>query len=57
MASEGYVLGLSALAHDPAAALLDPSGKIIAIEEAKLGRSRESTGIPREAIHYCFERA
>jgi len=57
MASEGYVLGLSALAHDPAAALLDPSGKIIAIEEAKLARSRESTGIPREAIHYCFERA
>jgi len=57
MASEGYILGLSALAHDPAAALLDPSGKIIAIEEAKLARTRDATGIPREAIHYCFDRA
>ncbi len=56
MASEGYILGLSALAHDPAAALLDPSGKIIAIEEAKLARTRETMGIPREAIRYCFER-
>ncbi len=57
MASEGYILGLSALAHDPAAALLDPSGKLVAIEEAKLARTREATGIPREAIRYCFERA
>jgi carbamoyltransferase len=57
MGSDGFILGLSALAHDPAAALLDPSGKIIAIEEAKLARAREATGIPREAIRYCFERA
>ena len=56
MASDGYILGLSALAHDPAAALLDPGGKIIAIEEAKLARTRDATGIPREAIRYCFER-
>ncbi len=27
MSSEGYILGLSALAHDPAAALLDPAGE------------------------------
>ena len=57
MASEGYILGLSALAHDPAAALLDPSGAIIAMEESKLARSRDAAGIPREAIRYCFERA
>ncbi|MGA8074969.1 MAG: carbamoyltransferase N-terminal domain-containing protein [Candidatus Acidiferrales bacterium] len=57
MPSEGYILGLSALAHDPAAALLDPGGKIIAIEESKLARTRETMGIPREAIRYCFERA
>ncbi len=57
MAAEGYILGLSALAHDPAAALLDPSGKIIALEEGKLTRSRQATGIPREAIRYCFNRA
>jgi carbamoyltransferase len=57
MAFEGYILGLSALARDPAAALLDPRGEIIAIEESKMLRSREATGIPREAIRYCFERA
>ncbi len=57
MASEGYILGLSGLTHDPAAALLDPRGEIIAIEESKMSRSREAAGIPREAIRYCFERA
>ena len=56
MASEGYILGLSAMAHNPAAALLNPSGKVIAIEEGKLARARETSGIPREAIRYCFER-
>jgi carbamoyltransferase len=57
MASEGYILGLSGLTHDPAAALLDPRGEIVAIEESKMTRSREAAGIPREAIRYCFERA
>jgi carbamoyltransferase len=57
MASEGYILGLSGLTHDPAAALLDPRGEIIAIEESKMSRSPEAAGIPREAIRYCFERA
>ncbi len=57
MASDGYILGLSALAHDPAAALLDPRGEIIAIEESKMARSRDAAGIPREAIRYCFDRA
>ena len=57
MSFEGYILGLSALTHDPAAALLDSRGEIIAIEESKMLRSREATGIPREAIRYCFERA
>ena len=57
MASDGYILGLSALAHDPAAALLDPRGEIIAIEESKMARSRDAAGIPREAIRYCFDHA
>jgi len=57
MPTEGYILGLSALAHDPAAALLDPRGGIDAIEEGKMVRSREFAGIPREAIRFCFERA
>jgi carbamoyltransferase len=57
MASEGYILGLSALAHDSSAALLDPDGNFTAIEEAKLVRSREASGIPREAIRFCFDNA
>jgi carbamoyltransferase len=57
MAPEGYILGLSGLTHDPAAALLGPRGEIVAIEESKMSRSREASGIPREAIRYCFDRA
>ena len=57
MVSDGYILGLSALAHDSSAALLDPHGDFTAIEEAKLIRSREASGIPREAIRFCFENA
>src|SRR5580698_4578070 len=51
------ILGLSALAHDPAAALLSDSGIIAAIEESKLVRRRIAAGIPREAIRFCLERA
>jgi carbamoyltransferase len=50
------ILGLSALAHDSAAALLSDSGIVAAIEESKLVRVRATTGIPREAIRYCLER-
>src|SRR6202142_3089774 len=57
MASDEYILGLSGLTHDPAPALLDPHGELIAIEESKMARSRDAAGIPREAIRYCFERA
>jgi carbamoyltransferase len=52
-----YVLGLSALEHSPAAAILGDSGIIAAMEEAKLVRNRAITGIPRSAIHFCLERA
>jgi carbamoyltransferase len=50
------ILGLSALAHDSAAALLSDSGIVAAIEESKLVRVRATTGIPREAIRFCLER-
>jgi carbamoyltransferase len=50
------ILGLSALAHDSAAALLSDSGIVAAIEESKMVRVRATTGIPREAIRYCLER-
>ncbi len=51
------ILGLSGLAHDSAAALLSDSGIVAAMEESKLVRMRATTGIPREAIRYCLERA
>ena len=52
-----YILGLSAMGHDSAAALLGDSGIVAAMEERKLERSRAIEGIPREAIRYCLERA
>jgi carbamoyltransferase len=52
-----YILGISAMSHDSAAALLDDSGIIAAIEEGKLARTRMIGGIPRAAIQFCFERA
>jgi carbamoyltransferase len=52
-----YILGISAMSHDSAAALLDDSGIIAATEEGKLTRSRTIGGIPRAAIQFCLERA
>jgi len=52
-----YILGLSAMGHDPAAALLGDRGIIAAIEEGKLVRSRSVEGIPRAAIRFCLDRA
>lgn len=52
-----HFLGLSALAHDTAAALLGDTGLLSAVEESKLTRSRNSFGIPREAIRFCLDSA
>jgi|HubBroStandDraft_4_1064222.scaffolds.fasta_scaffold32530_3 carbamoyltransferase len=52
-----YILGLSAMTHDPAAALIGEQGVIAAIEEGKLTRTRTVEGIPRAAIQFCLERA
>ena len=52
-----YILGISAMAHDPAAALLAQGRIIAAMEESKLTRSRLTLGIPREAIRYCLDTA
>jgi carbamoyltransferase len=56
-ASSMHILGISAMAHDSAAALLGESGIVAAMEESKLARSRTIEGIPREAIRYCLDRA
>jgi carbamoyltransferase len=52
-----YILGLSSMSHDSAAALLGESGIVAAIEEGKLARTRTIGGIPRAAIEFCLERA
>lgn len=51
------ILGLSGLQHDTAAALLT-GGKIqAAIEESKMVRSRQTSGIPNAAIGFCLKQA
>lgn len=53
-----YILGLSAMGHDPAAALINGQGTVVAaIEEGKLGRTRSFGGIPRAAIRFCLDHA
>jgi carbamoyltransferase len=52
-----YILGLSAMTHDPAAALIGEQGVVAAIEEGKLSRTRTAEGIPRAAIQFCLEHA
>jgi len=49
-----YILGISSLEHDPAAALVGEKGIAAAIEEGKLLRIREPHGIPRNAINFCL---
>lgn len=51
------VLGLSALGHDPSAAIIGDRGVLGAIEEGKLARSRTFSGIPRSAIQFCLQRS
>jgi carbamoyltransferase len=52
-----FLLGISAMGHDPAAALLHDGKVVAAIEEGKLARTRTLDGIPRAAIQFCLSRA
>jgi carbamoyltransferase len=52
-----YVMGLSALEHDSAAALVSDRGIVAAIEESKLTRTPAKGGIPYLAIQFCLDRA
>ncbi len=51
------VLGISDVEHDAAAALLDDSGTVVAIEENKLCRFFKGRGVPRLAIDRCLRQA
>ncbi|MGH9698787.1 MAG: carbamoyltransferase C-terminal domain-containing protein [Candidatus Acidiferrales bacterium] len=52
-----YILGISAMEHDPAAALVGEHGVVAAMEEGKLARTRTFEGIPRAAIQFCLNQA
>jgi carbamoyltransferase len=52
-----YILGLSAMGHDLAAALLNDGNIVAAIEEAKLSRTRSIDAVPQSAIRFCLDQA
>jgi len=52
-----YILGLSALEHDSAAALVSDRGIVAAMEESKLTRAPAKGGIPYLAVQFCLDRA
>jgi carbamoyltransferase len=52
-----YILGLSAMGHDLAAALLCDGSIVAAIEEAKLARTRSIEAVPHSAIRFCLDQA
>ncbi|MEQ8821351.1 MAG: carbamoyltransferase N-terminal domain-containing protein [Sumerlaeia bacterium] len=53
-----YTLGLSALYHDSAAALVGPGGEVLAAaHEERFTRRRHDAAFPREAIAYCLAEA
>jgi carbamoyltransferase len=51
------VLGLSALAHDPAAALIVDGKLVAAVEEERLNRQKRTTAFPARAIGYVLAEA
>jgi carbamoyltransferase len=51
------VLGVSALYHDSAAALLRNGEIIAAAQEERFTRKKHDPGFPRHAIEYCLEEA
>jgi carbamoyltransferase len=55
--SDMYILGISGMAHDSAAALLAEGRIVAALEEGKLVRTRSAEGIPRRAIQFCLDSA
>jgi carbamoyltransferase len=49
-----YILGLSAMGHDLAAALSSDGRIVAAIEDAKLSRTRSAEAVPQSAIRFCL---
>jgi carbamoyltransferase len=51
------ILGLSSFGHDTSAALLDDGVIRAVIEESKLSRQKDASGLPSEAIKFCLSKA
>jgi carbamoyltransferase len=51
------ILGLSSFTHDTAAALLEDGVVCAAIEESKLVRAKNTSGLPDAAIQFCLRSA
>jgi len=49
-----HVLGLSALYHDSAAALIDDGGIVAAAQEERFTRKKHDAGFPANAAAYCL---
>ena len=49
------ILGLSALYHDSAAALIEDGKILAASQEERFTRKKHDAGIPRHAINSCLE--
>ena len=49
------ILGVNAVFHDPAAALLVDGRIVAAAEEERFSRRKHDPGIPKRAFNYCLE--
>ena len=52
-----YILGISALYHDSAAALIKDGKIVAAAQEERFTRVKHDSSIPANAIYYCMEQA
>ena len=52
-----YILGISALYHDAAAALICDGQIIAAAQEERFTRKKHDASIPFHAISYCMKQA
>lgn len=52
-----YILGISALYHDAAAALIKDGEIIAAVQEERFTRRKHDPSVPQNAINYCLQEA
>ncbi|XOV66531.1 MAG: carbamoyltransferase [Fluviicola sp.] len=57
VAQSTYILGISAYFHDSAAALVKDGKVIVAIQEERLSRKKQDSGLPVKAAKFCLEEA